>query len=100
MSSNESDDPREIVLDFHDALLRRSDLNLLSGPYWLNDEIIAFAYEYFQRRKFAGSAEEFGFISPSVVQLIKFSDKSTVEAVLGPLNLRDKSLIFFPINDN
>ena len=35
----------EIVLNFNDSLLRKSDVDLLSGPYWLNDNLIAFAFE-------------------------------------------------------
>jgi hypothetical protein len=34
------------VVSLGDALVRESDLNLLSGPYWLNDRIISFFFEY------------------------------------------------------
>lgn len=36
----------EIVVSFHNSLLRESDLCLLDGPRWLNDKLIGFAFEY------------------------------------------------------
>jgi len=35
-----------VVLDYYDCLLRRSDLMLLNESRWLNDNLIAFAFEY------------------------------------------------------
>ena len=35
----------EIVLSFHDSLLRRSDVALLQDCAWLNDRIIGFYFE-------------------------------------------------------
>lgn len=35
----------EIVLSFHDSLLRKSDLSLLEEGRWLNDRIIGFMFE-------------------------------------------------------
>jgi hypothetical protein len=32
--------PDDKVLSLDDVLLRRSDVNLLIGPYWLNDQVI------------------------------------------------------------
>ena len=37
-----------IVLSYFDSLLRQSDLALLEKPNWLNDQIIAFAFQYYQ----------------------------------------------------
>lgn len=34
------DDDR--VLSFNDVLLRRSDVKLLQGPHWLNDQVLFF----------------------------------------------------------
>lgn len=31
-------DPDTKVLDYHDVLLRAYDVELLSGPYWCNDQ--------------------------------------------------------------
>lgn len=33
-------DPNEKVLSYGDVLIRRSDVELLSGPYWLNDQVL------------------------------------------------------------
>ena len=35
----------EIVLSFHDSLLRRSDVSLLTDCGWLNDRVIGFYFE-------------------------------------------------------
>ena len=35
----------EIVLSFHDSLLRESDLRLLEEGRWLNDRLIGFVFE-------------------------------------------------------
>lgn len=35
----------EIVLSFHDSLLRKSDLSLLEDGRWLNDRLIGFVFE-------------------------------------------------------
>ena len=39
----EDEDP--VILSFNDSLLRKSDVSLLEGPYWLNDNIIGFCLE-------------------------------------------------------
>lgn len=35
----------EVVLSFHDSLLRESDLSLLEEGRWLNDRLIGFVFE-------------------------------------------------------
>lgn len=35
-----------VVLSFHDSLLRNSDYELLDEGRWLNDNVIAFAFEF------------------------------------------------------
>jgi len=35
-----------VVLDYYDSLLRNSDLVLLNESHWINDNLIAFAFEY------------------------------------------------------
>ena len=37
-----------VVLSYHDSILRQSDLVVLEPPNWLNDNMIAFAFQYFQ----------------------------------------------------
>ena len=35
----------EVILSFHDSLLRRSDVELLQEGRWLNDKLIGFMFE-------------------------------------------------------
>ena len=42
--SNMAEDD-EIVLNFNDSLLRKSDVDLLGGPCWINDNLIGFTFE-------------------------------------------------------
>ncbi|KAK7912365.1 hypothetical protein WMY93_012576 [Mugilogobius chulae] len=44
----------------------RSDLALLEGPHWLNDQVIGFAFEYFSSERFTDLKESIAFISPEM----------------------------------
>ena len=35
----------QIVLSYHDSLIRQSDYLLLDAPNWLNDKVIGFYFE-------------------------------------------------------
>eukprot|EP00041_Stephanoeca_diplocostata_P018260 m.380821 g.380821 ORF g.380821 m.380821 type:complete len:226 (+) comp20963_c0_seq3:638-1315(+) len=83
-----------------DAQLEREDVKLLSGPYWLNDAVIAFAMEYFTSHQFRTAADMI-FVSPSVVQLVALiSDPTDLTNILEGANLSSNKLIFFPLNDH
>lgn len=92
-------DPNRIVLNFHNTLLRESDVNLLMGPHWLNDQIISFYLEYLEKNVFQ-NARGLLFISPEVVQCLKFVTRQEMSIFLEPLNANGKSFIFLPLNDN
>lgn len=92
-------DPNEVVLSFENSLLRISDINLLRGPYWLNDQIISFYLEYLEHRIY-NNYKDILFVSPEVVQCIKMVSQNEVSIFLDPLNAREKEFIFFPLNDN
>lgn len=92
-----SDDP--ISLNYHDSLLRSSDIELLRGPHWLNDQIISFYFEYLQQQKF-GTNENLLFISPEVTQLLKLMRGSDLETLLKEIRVADKDFVFFALNDN
>ncbi|XP_020624210.1 sentrin-specific protease 8-like [Orbicella faveolata] len=47
----------EIVLSFHDSLLRESDLSLLQEGRWLNDRLIGFVFEMMGRSVFILTAK-------------------------------------------
>ncbi|KAL8594739.1 hypothetical protein ACOMHN_051685 [Nucella lapillus] len=90
----------EIVLNFNDSLLRKSDVDLLGGPCWINDNLIGFIFEYFEREQFNHSADRLALLSPPMTQFIKFASGDDLATALGPLNLPTKEFVFLPINDN
>lgn len=88
-----------VVLSFHEILLHRSDVDLLDGPYWLNDTIISFYFEYLERVLFS-DAPELLFISPEVTQCIKMVATEEIKTFLEPLDIHRKKFVFFALNDN
>jgi sentrin-specific protease 8 len=97
-----SSEKDEIVLNYHNSLLYRSDLQLLEYPNWLNDRLIAFVYEYFEYEKYESRKQQVAFVNPSVSQFIKLDGDldEVIACFLGPLDLSSKQFIFLPINDN
>lgn len=90
----------EIVLSYNDSLLRESDVKLLQPSQWLNDAVIGFAFEYFSEEKFAAAAKDVAFVSPEVTQLIKLCSDDDATALLASLELSEKRLVLFAVNDN
>ncbi|XP_059052758.1 sentrin-specific protease 8 [Achroia grisella] len=88
-----------VVLSFHEILLHQSDIDLLDGPYWLNDTIISFYFEYLERALFS-TASEFLFVSPEVTQCIKMVQTEDIKIFLDPLHINEKKFVFFALNDN
>ncbi|KAK6176328.1 hypothetical protein SNE40_014632 [Patella caerulea] len=89
-----------IVLNFNDSLLRASDLEILDGPNWLNDKLIGFCFEYYEREQFNHSADKLSLISPSVTQFIKLAPVEELTVILESLNLPLKQFVFLAVNDN
>lgn len=90
-----------VVLSYRDSLLRRSDVSLLEGPHWLNDQVIGFAFEYFSAERFRVLGETIIFISPEVTQFIKYASSHEELAVfLEPLGLPSRHWVFLAVNDN
>lgn len=75
-------------------------MSLLQGPFWLNDQVIAFYFQYLESSKFKGASDKILFVSPQVTQLLKMSEKSEWSSLLDPLRPGKKLLIFFAVNDN
>lgn len=92
-------DPNRIVLNYHNSLLRESDVNLLNGPYWLNDQIISFYLEYLERNVYEKNTEML-FVSPEVVQCLKFFSREEMKVFLEQLKALEKQFIYLPWNDN
>ncbi|XP_062868915.1 sentrin-specific protease 8 [Trichomycterus rosablanca] len=90
-----------VVLSYQDSLLRRSDVSLLEGPYWLNDQVIGFAFEYFATERFKNLGDAVCFISPEVTQFIKCSlSQEELAVFLEPLRLASRHWVFLAVNDN
>lgn len=89
----------DVVLNFHESLLRKSDVKLLMGPYWLNDQIISFYFEYLEKIIFSNE-NRLLFISPEVTQCIKIIPQSEINIFLEPLKADEKLFIFFALNNN
>lgn len=94
------DGPDEVVLSYHETLLRRSDVVVLLGPLWLNDQIISFYLEYLEHDRFAHVKDSVLFVSPDVTQCLKMLPRNEMSIFLDPLNATEKSFVFFPLNDH
>lgn len=88
-----------VVLNFHETLLHRSDVEILEGPYWLNDTIISFYFEYLEKIVFQKSSDLL-FVTPEVTQCIKMVNSGEIKTFLEPLDVKNKNFIFFALNDN
>lgn len=88
-----------VILNFHNSLLRESDVHLLTGPRWLNDQIISFYLEYLEKCVYPND-DRMLFVSPEVVQCLKFVTRSEMNIFLEPLRATQKQFIFLPLNDN
>ncbi|CAN6677381.1 unnamed protein product [Malus baccata var. baccata] len=87
--------PDEKILSYNDVVLRRSDLDILSGPYFLNDRLIEFYFSYL-----SSCSEEILLIAPSIAFWMMNEVGQGLHEFLVLLNLPDKKLVIFPVNDN
>ncbi|KAG6383259.1 hypothetical protein SASPL_156996 [Salvia splendens] len=86
------------ILSYNDVVLRRSDLDILSGPYFLNDRIIEFYFSYLTS---CYTSEDILMVPPSIAFWIKeCPDSASLKDFVEPLHLSTRKLIIFPINDN
>lgn len=88
-----------VVLDYENSLLRQSDIYLLNAPNWLNDNIIAFWFEYLENTVYKDCKDMFGFVCPQTVQSLKFVNMEDVRSTIEGLELHRKQYVFFPVND-
>lgn len=88
----------EKVLSYNDVLLRESDLDILRGPYYLNDQIIEFYFSYLSS---IYPLNDILLVPPSIsFWITNCPDTDSLKDFLEPLNLSDKNLVIFPVNDN
>lgn len=95
-----SADPDLKVLSFGDVVLRQSDVWLLQGPHWLNDQIIAFFFEYMAQNKFKLISGITVFLPGAISFLLANCGPSEAGLILEPLEVNSKSLVLFAVNDN
>ncbi|KAI7983771.1 NEDD8-specific protease 1 [Camellia lanceoleosa] len=80
----------EKILSYNDVVLRRSDLDILSGPYFLNDRIIEFCFSYLPS---CYPSKEILLVSPSIAFWIaNCPDIESLKDFIEPLNLSSKKL--------
>ena len=88
----------EKILSYNDVVLRQSDLEILSGPYYLNDRIIEFYFSYLSS---CHPSQDILLVPPSIAfWIMKCPVVEALKDFLEPLHLSDKALVIFPINDN
>ncbi|CAL0334057.1 unnamed protein product [Lupinus luteus] len=88
----------EKILSYDDVVLRQSDLDILSGPYYLNDRIIEFYFSYLSS---SHPSQDIFLVPPSIAfWIMKCPIIETLKDFIEPLNLSDRKLVIFPINDN
>ncbi|XP_054711802.1 sentrin-specific protease 8-like [Uloborus diversus] len=88
-----------VVVSYENSLLRQSDVELLDPPNWLNDNIIAFWFEYLEYDVYKKHKDKFGFVCPQVVQYLKFGLPEEVKSTIEELELDKKQYVFLPVND-
>ncbi|XP_052187638.1 NEDD8-specific protease 1 [Diospyros lotus] len=88
----------EKILTYNDVVLRRSDLDILSGPYFLNDRIIEFYFSYLSS---CYPSEDILLVPPSIAFWItNCPDIASLGDFVDPFNLPGKELVIFPVNNN
>ena len=90
----------DIVLNYHNSLLRQSDLLLLEKGSWLNDNIIAFYFEYLERTFVNKFKYKVCYLNPSTSQMAKFLSYEELSLMLDGLNLSVADFAFIAVNSN
>ena len=94
MDKRKADDK---VLSFGDVVLRTSDLEILNGPYYINDRIIEFCFADISRNL----RRDIILVPPSIsFWIANCPNDDSIGDVIDPLDLPNKNLIVFTINDN
>lgn len=87
-----------MILNYNDAVLRESDLRILSGPHFLNDRIIEFYFSYISSHN---QSDEILLSPPAITFWItNCTDSETLRVFVEPLNLSSRKLVIFAVNDN
>lgn len=82
------------VLDYGDALLRVRDVALLTGPRWVNDALMAFAWEHQRRTE---PRDDVALVDAAVTFLVANMPPSDVADVLRPLRAHEATTVLFQV---
>lgn len=86
----------EEVLIYDSVVLRRSDLALLEGPFYLNDRILEFFFSYLS---LLHPSEDIHFVTPSISYwLTNSKDFESLKAFVEPL--KPFKVVIFTVNNN
>ncbi|EEF40280.1 NEDD8-specific protease 1-like [Ricinus communis] len=93
-------DDKEVVR-YKDVVLKVSDLDVLRGPCFLNDQIIAFYFSYLYAF-YDSCTDDVLLVPPSVSFWLANSeeDRENLIDFLEPLKLSTKRLVLFTVNDS
>lgn len=94
--------PDEALLQYDGVTVYGSDLRNLQEPEWLNDNNLAFVYQYLENTLLQGfhRKDSILLLTPAIAYLLLHSPYP-VESVISALPPLDKAkFIFLPINDN
>ncbi|KAJ3381668.1 SUMO1 sentrin specific peptidase 8 [Chytriomyces hyalinus] len=86
------DDP--IVASLCDASLRSSDVHLINGPHWINDAVIAYAFELLLHPSSSI------LMTPAVAHLLVNLDQESALGLSASMSLDKAETVFIPVNDS
>lgn len=83
-----------------DVSLRKEDISLLVPPRWINDQIIAIAYEIMRTETLPGD-DRFACVGPSeAFMMSQIHDASQLREFFAPLKLETRQLVLLPVCDH
>ena len=83
------------MITYGDTVLYADDIKSLKNPEYLTDSVISLFFELL-----TSECLEAILLSPSIVQLIKFSDIASITAMFSVLELDKYKVILCPVNDS
>ncbi|TDG38663.1 hypothetical protein AWZ03_014915 [Drosophila navojoa] len=87
-----------VALRFQEISLRHSDVQLLRGPYALNEHVIGFYCAYLQSRRYKAQSE-LHFLTPSMAYSMRHLKGRERRRLAQGLQLDSKLFVFVPLVD-
>lgn len=86
------------ILSYNDVVLRRSDLGILRGLYFLNDRIIEFYFSYLDS---CFPTQDILLVPPSIsFWIMNCPFPESLKDFVEPLKLPEKKVVIFAVNNN